>query len=581
MSGKITFQFDDGHRSHYEIAFPLFKKYGFVGNIGIVAGRCSMSDEEILQMQSAGWEVLSHACEHKNRMTEELDSQMARHEIVDSKQILQARGFNVKGFLTPMSQCHKKWHPMLRANYEHAFTVYTNSSQLPIEKLVMERPVNRFELHRAGMAGKTLEELKAYVDYVAENDAWLVFYDHDIGVGKNITAERLDALLTYCEEKQIAVVTSAQALDAEICTTMIIHEGFDGKSCIVHARGAVNDNYILLTAQYLNVAGSDDFECLHTNLSRDGGKTWTGFVPDEAFKSVTRNGIRTTTCDATPFYHKKTGKFLVTGHTVDYFEGENHPVDSLHRHRVTPYAVFDVDTGKFGKLYHVEMPDKVKYCDCGSGCSQCLELENGDMLIPVAFREKQGDKVLKGKVAVMRCSFDGKELKVVAIGNDIAVENTARGIGEASVMEHNGKYYLTIRDDACGYLAVSDDGINYSEPIVWCWTNGEQIPTYNTQSHWLTLHGEPYLVYTRKAKTNDHVFRHRAPLFVAKFNAEKMALEKETEFIAVPERGARLGNFGTVSQADGSGLVIVSEWMQPMGCDLYGSNNAVWLSFVR
>ena len=34
--------------------------------------------------------------------------------------------------------------------------------------------------------------------------------------------------------------------------------------------------------------------------------------------------------------------------------------------------------------------------------------------------------------------------------------------------------------------------------------------------------GKLWLVYTRRAGNNDHVFRHRAPLFVAEFDTDKL-----------------------------------------------------------
>ncbi len=578
MSGKITFHFDDGFSSHYEKVFRLFEKYGFKGCIALLASFRpvnAISVEQALRMQEAGWEILSHSVEHK-RMSQ-YDAKLGESEITLSKQLLEAKGFVTKAFVTPMSECHPLYRPLLQANYDAAFTSYTNSKLVPIEKLVIKRPINCYELNRACMSGKSIEELKEYVDYVLENDAWLNLYDHDIAVGENVTEETLEELLLYCRSLGVEIVTVSEAIAKESCLTKIISDGYDGKSCKVHVRGAVHNNEQLLTGQYLNIAGCDDFNCLHFNYSSDGGKTWSGFKADTAFLPEINDGIRTVASDMTPLYHKRSERFIVTGHTVNYFVGENRPVPVEKRKRCIPYAVFDTKLSAFGKLKKIEMPDSVKYFDCGSGCSQCYELDNGELLIPISFRE---EGTVKTKVTVIRCSFDGEEIKVLSIGNDLEVKDSARGIGEASVIFHDGRYYLTIRDDSYGYIAVSDDGENYSQPEILRWTDGEIVPTYNTQSHWFVTAGRLYLVYTRKASTNNHVFRHRAPLFAAEFDAEKRSLKKQTEFVVVPERGARLGNFGVCSMDDGSALVIASEWMQPAGCEKYGSNNAVWVSKI-
>ena len=97
------------------------------------------------------------------------------------------------------------------------------------------------------------------------------------------------------------------------------------------------------------------------------------------------------------------------------------------------------------------------------------------------------------------------------------------------------------------------------------------------------------MVYTRKGADNDHVFRHRAPLFAAEFDTEKMVLIRESEFIAVPERGARLGNFGCVNVSENEAWVIVSEWMQTTApdhsnwrrCMSYGSDNSIFVAKIR
>ena len=67
---------------------------------------------------------------------------------------------------------------------------------------------------------------------------------------------------------------------------------------------------------------------------------------------------------------------------------------------------------------------------------------------------------------------------------------------------------------------------------------------------------------------------------MGKVDTEKLAILRSSEFIAVPERGARLGNFGACSDTDSKAYVVVTEWMQPTGCENYGSCNALWLTDI-
>ena len=91
--------------------------------------------------------------------------------------------------------------------------------------------------------------------------------------------------------------------------------------------------------------------------------------------------------------------------------------------------------------------------------------------------------------------------------------------------------------------------------------------------------------YTRKNNKNDHVLRHRAPLYMAEVDTEKVCVIKETERVLVPEHGARLGNFGVTKVSDTEYWVVVSEWMQTKYpnfddstiCEKYGSDNRIFL----
>lgn len=64
---------------------------------------------------------------------------------------------------------------------------------------------------------------------------------------------------------------------------------------------------------------------------------------------------------------------------------------------------------------------------------------------------------------------------------------------------------------------------------------------------------------------------------MAEVDPKRLCLIRNTEVVLVPERGARLGNF-QVTQLPDKAIVTVSEWMQPVGCDKYGSDNSIYLA---
>jgi len=352
--------------------------------------------------------------------------------------------------------------------------------------------------------------------------------------------------------------------------TEVIREGYDGERCLVHARCCFAPDIAVATAQYLNINGMDAFDGIKTSFSYDKGETWTDFIPQEGLLPQHEGGFTMVGCDATPMYHKKTGKILLLGHTVIYEDGSLYPY--FEGRRWTFYSVFDSETKTFSKMKVVDMPQG--YEKCGNGSGQSLELENGDLLIPVYYER---DGKLDSHSAVMRCTFDGKDVVFAEIGNSLSLE-IERGASEPSVIYHNGSYYMTIRNDECGLVAKSDDGLNYYDMRLWRWEDGSILQNYNTQQHFMTVGDDLYLVYTRRGADNDRVFRHRAPLFAAK--VEDMHLVKATEIALTPQRGARCGNFCATKYDNTKSAVMVSEWMQPRGCEAYGSNNAIFLSIV-
>ena len=356
------------------------------------------------------------------------------------------------------------------------------------------------------------------------------------------------------------------------CECRAVRSGFDGVRCLVHARCCAAPGFLLATAQYLDVSGCDLFSGLYTSISTDGGGSWSDFAPEAALAPVREKDTVTVGCDATPLYHKGSGRVILLGHTATYRDGDKKPMGGK---RHTFYSFYDRNSGAFGKMQALQMPGGFK--ECGNGSGQSLECENGDLLIPVYYLPNGEGKVYA--CCVLRCAVDAERetLRLLEIGSPLSLE-IERGLYEPSITYHAGKYYLTMRNDQCGLVAVSEDGLHFAKLSLWRWQDGRILENYNTQQHWMHVGDALYLVYTRRDGENDHVFRHRAPLYAAR--VENMRLVRESEIALIPQRGARLGNFGVCSLEDGAALVMAAEWMQPQGCERYGSDNTIFLSVV-
>jgi len=366
----------------------------------------------------------------------------------------------------------------------------------------------------------------------------------------------------------------------------VLSTGFDKKTCWVHPRaGAIPGKTpkVVLTMQKLELTGSDVFHPLNDIRTDDLGKTWTKPVEhtDTLGRRNEPEGTIVGICDFTPKWHAKSKTLLGIGHTVRY---QNNKVMS-NRRRETPYSIYDEKTRKWTPWVTMAMPEGDKFYNSGAGCVQRVDLANGEILLPIYFKSQEAKQY---STTVLRCRFDGQVLSYAGHGSELVVP-IERGLYEPSLSAFQGRYFLTMRNDKAGYVAVSQDGLKFNEPKKWTFDDGSDLGNYNTQQHWVTHSDALFLVYTRRGANNDHVFRHRAPLFMAQVDTEKLHIIRATEQVLVPEKGARLGNFGVVEVNEKETWVTVAEWMQtnpPNPHDYtipmkYGADNRVYAARIQ
>lgn len=356
-------------------------------------------------------------------------------------------------------------------------------------------------------------------------------------------------------------------------------EGFNGETCrIVPAimRDGKDTAYMIST--YLSLSGADVFSGAEISKSTDGGLSF-GEPHKLNSYEVTENGIRTIFGIDSLHYHKATGKFLCFGRTTHY-ASDKHPILTNGCAPTEPYlSILDTASEQFGDLIPIPLPyEAITAVPHG----QIIEYDNGNMLITfygAAFGET------RSRAIAILYSFDGEKLEIVKSGTPlISGPEHRRGYDEPSIAKLFDKYYMTIRTDEAAYLAISDDGLTFSEPFKWIFDDGEELGSINTQQRWVRFDDTLYLAYTRKTQYNSHVFRNRAPLFISRFDPERLCLIKGSEQILVPEMGARLGNFQSCDVSGNEAWVSVAEWMQLDGikkdewktCVRYGSNNTLW-----
>jgi hypothetical protein len=363
--------------------------------------------------------------------------------------------------------------------------------------------------------------------------------------------------------------------------TVLKHD--DGKFLWFHPRvaaipkaGQDGKPAVIMTLQK-HLHASDHYSGLYFMRSDDLGATWTKPVmPPELDWRKESDKVDIAVADVTPIWHAPTGKVLVVGAEVRYSK-KGEQLDDKPRSHQTAYAVYDPRSGKWAGWRRLEMPADEKWNFARSACAQGLVQGDGSLLLPFYFGRNAS---VSWGVAVVQCAFDGRELKYLRHGTELTL-NVDRGLAEPSLIAFKARYYLTIRNDRKGYVTVSDDGLHFAPIKPWTFDDGKELGSYNTQQHWLAHSDGLFLSYTRRGANNDHILRHRAPLFLAQADPDKLHVLRATEKVLMPERGATLGNHGATAITADESWVTDAEGVWDDAARKRGAKGATFVACVR
>ena len=362
----------------------------------------------------------------------------------------------------------------------------------------------------------------------------------------------------------------------------VVHRALSPDFCWFHPRAAAipgagkdGNPAVILTLQK-HLKASDHYSGLHVMRSDDLGASWAGPTPiPELDWAKEPDGSTRAVCDVTPGWHAPTRRLLAIGVQV-WYDARGNQQDGASP---TAYAVFDPESGKWSKWRTLEMPGE-KFTIARNGCGQWVVEQDGTLLVPVYFA---GSSKEPTAATVVRCSFDGETLAYVEHGDELKLTaDVGRGLAEPSIIRFDGRYYLTVRSDARGYVASGPDGLHFDQPLLpWKFDDGAELGSYNTQQHWLASDRGLFLAYTRRGLGNDHVMRHRAPLLMAQVDPKSHRVLRETERVLIPERGVPLGNFGAAAITPDEWWVTDAEYIMDTRRDPRGADGSVFAARVR
>jgi len=320
---------------------------------------------------------------------------------------------------------------------------------------------------------------------------------------------------------------------------------------------------LITTMSETGRTGTHNFHDIYQSVSRDDGRTWSLPAAIPLLKRTRQpDGYEVAPGDLWPTWHAKTGKVLVTGKTFNFADGRK---ENRLREKVS-YVVMDPKSGEWGPMRFLTLPEKdhsgKPIVAVNAGCTQRVDLPNGDVLLPVRYWRDAKKHSYTSIVA--KCRFDGASLTYKEHGTEHTIA-TGRGLYEPSLAQFRGKYYLTIRADHSAFITRGEDGIHFEPIREWSFDDGKPLGSYNTQQHWVTIGNGLFLVYTRRGANNDHIMRHRAPLFIGQVNPETLQVIRATERILISENHATLGNSGVCRVSDDETWITCGEGLLRLG----------------
>ena len=362
----------------------------------------------------------------------------------------------------------------------------------------------------------------------------------------------------------------------------VIHQELRPDSCWFHPRVAAipaadADSQTVICTLQKHLGVSDHYSGLYFMRSDDGGTSWSKPVLPPELDWRTENGESIAVCDVTPGWHPPTGRILAIGTKLRYSGAGEQLLDQPRSHQCA-YAAYDPSAGTWTTWKMLELPDEEsKHFLVAPGCVQWLVRPDGTLLLPMYFKGSEGTDYT---CTVLHCRFDGSALTLIEKGDELAMIG-GRGLCEPSLALFQGTYYLTLRNDAGGYVTTSQDGLHFEPISPWTFDDGSELGSYNTQQHWLVHDQALFLSYTRRGANNDHIARNRAPLFMAQVDPVKKQVIRSTEKILIPERGVMLGNFGGAAINANESWVTDAEYYMGTEPHPRGANNSVFAARVK
>lgn len=208
--GKVIFQFDDGHVSTYKKAFPILKKKGWPGGVGVIPDAVNsknrLSNQMMREMGKANWDMMGHAGE----LLPQLSESKQRRTLQQVQQALKVKGFN-KGsrhFVVPYSRVNNTTLKLIDEIYETGFLfgAAPNNAQHPSNPNFISR-----------VQGPSARGTRRVLDVAEKTNQLVVIAYHALGKNyeNGTPMKTFKEIVNHVEKKDMDVITPSQLIDGK------------------------------------------------------------------------------------------------------------------------------------------------------------------------------------------------------------------------------------------------------------------------------------------------------------------------------------------------------------------------------
>ena len=202
----VTFVIDDGAQADYTIKKPIFDAHRAVAVAAIISTRRSLTDDQLREMQAAGWEIANHSRTHPDLTT--LSLSQVESEIIGAKADLAARGFTTRLFVYPYGQSNALVHAIAIKHHVATAAIGRGLNGWP-RRAGVDLGRYNFGTQYARPGRNTLSFYESQVDSAGKGSQWLIFMVHQLIGGD---AQNLGDLLDYIHAQGIPIVTASEGL---------------------------------------------------------------------------------------------------------------------------------------------------------------------------------------------------------------------------------------------------------------------------------------------------------------------------------------------------------------------------------